>query len=214
MVDNDLKMIKKCIFIGPPEAGKTSLRRFFFEGIPAEDLINKSEKPTIGLKYFNYEYLYSLPASKKTNHQPEKIPIALTIVDSAGQSLTDWLDDKKERVFPGADIIFYVFDVSDWLDKNKKAVVQDNIMQIYERRLELAPESYFYIIAHKFDKIPQGKPFRNQMKRRIKQEMNEYVFDKMTKYLDFDIYITSLYEEYATDTFITLVNLLTDLAKL
>ena len=85
------------------------------------------------------------------------------------------------------------------------------IMEIYNQRLALAPESTFYIIAHKFDLIPQGKTYRDQMRKKIKKELNDYVFDKMMKFLDFEIYVTSLEEDYVNDTFLTILNLTTDL---
>ena len=109
------KMIKKVLFLGPAEAGKTSLRKFFFEGVPATQLLKESELPTVGLKYLKYDYMYSFPTKEKDDR--EKIPLSLSVVDSAGQNLKEWLTERKERVFPGSDIIFFIFDVSHWLDE-------------------------------------------------------------------------------------------------
>ncbi|MFX0101223.1 MAG: hypothetical protein ACFFCS_16740 [Candidatus Hodarchaeota archaeon] len=161
----------------------------------------------VGLKYLKYDYMYSFPTDKKDDR--EKIPLSLSVVDSAGQNLKDWLSERKDRVFPGSDIIFFIFDVSEWLEDATRTEIQDMIMEIYNQRLELAPESTFYIIAHKFDKI-EGKA-RDQMRKQIKKELNDYVFDKMMKFLDFEIYITSLEEDYVNDTFLTILNLTTDL---
>jgi hypothetical protein len=49
------------------------------------------------------------------------------------------------------------------------------------------------------------------MAKRIKRELNEYVFDKMLKYLDFNVYLTSIQESFAEETFLTLINITTDL---
>ena len=200
--------MQKILFLGPPEAGKTSLRKFLFENVPAKELLEQPEAPTVGIKYNQYEYVTTLPADK-SGPQGEKVPVQLSVLDSAGQYLGKWLNERKDRVFPGSDLIFFIFDVSTWLDDTKREEIEDAIMKIYNARMELAEGSSFYIIGHKFDLLPEGKTYREQMAKRIKREMNEYVFDKMLKYLDFDVYLTSLY--YEQDTFLTLINLTTDL---
>jgi len=205
-----LMTTSKILFLGPPEAGKTSLRRFLFEGVPAQDLLDNPEAPTIGMKYSAYNYITTKPADKK-GKKGENIPFSLSVVDSAGQNLDEWLSERKDRVFPGTDIIFLIFDVSDYLDEEKKQYICDLVMKIYNARMELAPESSFYIIGHKFDKIPEGQSYREQMAKRIKRELNEYVFDKMLKYLDFNVYLTSIQEAFAEETFLTLINITTDL---
>jgi len=202
--------VRKILFIGPPEAGKSSLRKFLFEGVTAEELLESPEAPTIGLKFNTYNYVSTKPAAKN-GKEGEKVPMDLSIVDSAGQNLAEWLDTKKDRVFPGSDVIFFIFDVSDWLDDENRPVIEDLIMNIYNTRVELAPESSFYIIGHKADKLPEGATYREQMIKRIKRELNDYVFDKMLKYLDFNVYITSIKEEFAQDAFLTLLNLSVDL---
>ncbi len=205
----------KILFMGPAEAGKTTLRKFLFEGIPAQELLEHPEVPTVGLKYNAYAYVSTKRTEKidkdKKVKKGEVVPISLSVVDSAGQNLDGWLNERKERVFPGADIIFFIFDVSEWLQDDKKKNLCELIMRIYNTRLELAPESSFYIVGHKFDKVPEGKTYRESMSKRIKHELNEYIFDKMLKYLDFNIYLTSIQEEFADETFLTLINLTTDL---
>nr|MDO8118821.1 GTPase [Candidatus Sigynarchaeota archaeon] len=202
----------KILFIGPPEAGKTTLRKFLFEGIPAQELLVHPESPTVGLKYNAYAYVSTKRAgTDKKAKKGEVVPISLSVVDSAGQNLDEWLNERKDRVFPGTDVIFFIFDVSDWLQDDKRKDLCDLIMRIYNARLELAPESSFYIVGHKFDKIPEGKTYRDAMSKRIKRELNEYIFDKMLKYLDFNVYITSIQEEFADEAFLTLINLTTDL---
>jgi GTPase SAR1 family protein len=203
--------VRKILFLGPPEAGKTSLRKFLFEGVAAEDLLAQSEAPTIGLKYSTYNYVQTMPTDKEKKKGGEKVPVDLSVVDAAGQNLADWLDEKKERVFPGCDVIFLIFDVSDWLDDEKRSEIEDLIMNVYNARVELAPESSFFIIGHKADLLPEGQTYREQMVKRIKKELNDYVFDKMMKYLDFAVYITSIKEEFAQDAFLTLLNLTVDL---
>jgi hypothetical protein len=201
--------------MGPAEAGKTTLRKFLFEGVPAQELLEHPETPTVGLKYNAYAYVSTKRGQKgekdKKTKKGEVVPISLSIVDSAGQNIEEWLNERKERVFPGADIIFFIFDVSDWLQDEKKAYLCSLIMRIYNARVELAPESSFYIIGHKFDRVPEGHTYRESMAKRIKHELNEYIFDKMLKYLDFNIYLTSIQEDFADETFLTLINLTADL---
>jgi len=206
-------LIRKVIFLGPPEAGKTSLRKFLFENIPAQELLDQSQAPTIGLKNSIFAYTHILPATlTKKGKVNQEIPLNLNIVDSAGQQLEDWLiGPRKARVFGGADMVFFIFDVTDFLDETKKLIILDTIVKVFEARQEFAPESAFYIIGHKFDLVPEGIGFRDQLVKNIKKEVRAFVYESMSKYNDFEVYITSLTEEYANETYATLLTLTTDI---
>ena len=48
---SDVQLVKKILLFGPPEAGKTTLRKFIFEGTPPGKLVEEPELPTIGITY-------------------------------------------------------------------------------------------------------------------------------------------------------------------
>nr|MDO8119473.1 hypothetical protein [Candidatus Sigynarchaeota archaeon] len=106
-------MTKKILLLGPPAAGKTSLRKFFFEGISAEQLLLQSEPASIGMKYSHYEYIYMYPFEKEGNI-PEKTPFNLAVVDTAGQELDKWLGEQQYQVFVSADVVIFMFELKQW----------------------------------------------------------------------------------------------------
>ena len=88
--------IKKIVFVGPPASGKTSIRRFFFEGIPADDILQTSESPTIGVKYNRYNYVCAAPIEKK-GKTVEKIPVEVVMLDTSGQELERFITTHATR---------------------------------------------------------------------------------------------------------------------
>lgn len=199
------------MFIGPPNVGKTSLRKFLFEGVPADTILEESELPTIGIKYSRYEYVYSYPFEKDGN-SPEKIPVELAMLDTSGQELEKILTtNTREKVFSNADIILFIFDVSEWENETRREYLMDFISFVNDARIELAPESTYHVIGHKYDNFPGGIDDMDKVKAAIKNDLDDYVFQKTGKMLGFDIILTSLKKEYRRESFHTLLDLTTDL---
>ncbi|HME52303.1 MAG TPA: hypothetical protein VKM55_08800 [Candidatus Lokiarchaeia archaeon] len=201
--------MKKIIFLGPPGAGKTTIRRFFFEGIPADLLMKRQEPPSIGLKHDNFEYLLMYPVEIE-GKRPEQIPFQLTLLDTSGQELEKWFTTSRDDVFPGADIIFFIFDASDWNDDVKRQFVCDHVWFIFKTRNELAPDALFYILAHKFDKIAAKNVKIDATERHIREDLKDYIFRKKELIIDFNVHLTSLEKKYRNQTFSTLLELMTN----
>ena len=203
-------MFNKIIILGPAAAGKTSMRKFFFEAVPADDLLKSSEPPTIGLNYNRFGYLYRYPIQKR-GENPQKFPIKLVVIDTAGQEVNRWLNESKEHVFNGADLILYLFDVSDWSDVEKKENVKDLFKKVYYAILEKAPNATIYILGHKFDKIKEGRPVKEKLKKQIRMELIEYIHDELNVKIDFDVFLTSLDKRYRAETFYNMLDITTSL---
>ncbi len=202
-------MVKKIAFIGPPAAGKTTLRRFFFEGIPADLLMKRQEPPSIGLKHDVFEYLFMYPAETK-KPSPAKIPFKLALVDTSGQEMEKWVTTQRKEVFPGTDIIFFIFDASEWADPAHRQIICDYIWFVLKTRNELAPSALFFILAHKYDKIAGRKSDIDADRRDIAEGIKDYIFKKKELVVDLHVAVTSLHKKYRSHTFTTLLNLMTD----
>ncbi|MEX2681296.1 MAG: Rab family GTPase [Candidatus Sigynarchaeota archaeon] len=206
--------MKKVVLVGPPNSGKTSLRRFFFEGVPADKILSEQEAPTIGVKYNRFNYVYSYPV-EKDGVTPEKIPVELALVDTSGQELEKFLTTSAgEQVFKGADIVLFVLDVSEWENEMRREYLMDFICFTNTARLEKAPQSVFHVVGHKYDLVPGGKASLEGTRSRIKNELQDYAFKKTRKFLDFNVHLTSLAKEYRRDTFQDMLDLTTNLLSI
>ncbi|HME55056.1 MAG TPA: Rab family GTPase [Candidatus Lokiarchaeia archaeon] len=203
--------MKKIAFIGPPNAGKTSLRKFLFEGISADTILESPDLPTIGIKYSRYDYVYSYPF-EKDGTAPEKIPIELAMLDTSGQELESLLTtSNREKVFSNADVILFIFDVSEWEDEVRREYLMDFILFVNDARIELAPDSTYHVIGHKYDTHSAGFDAMDKVRAAIQSELDEYMFQKTGKMLRLDVYLTSLQKEYRRESFHALLDLTTDL---
>lgn len=204
---NDVNdMTKKIVLFGPPEVGKTSMRKFFFEGISADDLLEKSEMPTRGLKFNRYEYLYSHPI-RREDEEPEKIPMELSVVDTSGQEMETWLTVSKEKVFGKTDIIIFVFDVSRYADEYKQYLL-DLISFVNNAKNDMSPESEFYVLGNKYDKALSDGVEKEELKKTIQKDIKDYLLKKDQIETDIDVIITSLDKDFRKDTFQILMKII------
>jgi GTPase SAR1 family protein len=202
-------VVKKIVFLGPAAAGKTTLRRFFFEGIPSDLLMKRQEPPSIGLKFATYDYLFMYPAEIRKTLR-EQVPFKLALVDTSGQEMEKWVTTQRREVFSGADIILFIFDVSEWADPVKKQFIFDYIWFVFKTRNEIAPSSLFFIIAHKYDKIARNRDNVIDVQRKITEDIKDYLFQKKELILDLTVAVTSLHKNYRNHTFSTLLNFMTN----
>lgn len=128
-------MPKKIIFIGPPKAGKTTLRKIFFEGENASRLLEYSPEPT---------------------HGQESVILDLSesvgIFDLAGQENQRWLETDEKSIFYDSEIIIVVIDIT-----SSSIEILEFIKKVIKIRNELIPSTYIYILLHKVDLITRNK---------------------------------------------------------
>jgi len=124
-------MSKKIIFTGPPQVGKTTLRKIFFEG----------ENPTKLLEY-----------SLTPTHGKETILLKLKenvgVFDLAGQENQRWYETEAKSIFLDAHIIICVLDISSPVES-----LVGFAKKLLKLRQETTPSSFVYLLLHKTDLI-------------------------------------------------------------
>ena len=128
-------MSKKIIFTGPPQVGKTTLRKIFFEGENPSKLLEYSLTPTHGSE--------SILLKLKEN---------VGVFDLAGQENQRWFETEAKSIFIDAHIIICVLDITAPLDE-----MVNFTKKLLELRQETTPNSYVYILLHKTDLISNDK---------------------------------------------------------
>jgi len=133
--------VGKIVIVGPPGAGKTTLRKVFFEGSSAKTLLEYALEPT---------------------HGQESILLNLSktvgVFDLAGQENERWLESEEKDIFLDSKIIITVVEIG----KGDEEIVQF-VKRVIEIRDELTPDSIIYLFIHKIDLIP----YEELMKRQI-----------------------------------------------
>ncbi|MFX0103451.1 MAG: hypothetical protein ACFFCS_28070 [Candidatus Hodarchaeota archaeon] len=200
-------MDKKIVIIGPYAAGKTSLRKFFFERVSAEDVLKSPGLPTVSFRYHRYDYLYSRPF-EKAGETAEKIPTSLSVVDTSGQEIEKWYIMLKDKIFPRSDIVLFVFDVSEWDDEIKGEYIKDLISFVIDTREELAPGSSFHVLAHKFDKIGKDGSLKEEWEQKVRSELEGYLEKKRGEATSVEVIVTSLHDAFKIETFLSLLRIL------
>jgi GTPase SAR1 family protein len=126
-------MGKKIVFTGPASAGKTSLRKIFFEYQNADDLLKYAIEPTFGVE----SILVNLGKS-------------VGIFDLAGQENDRWLEGEERDVFCDASVIIIVVDVS--------APIGDSIgfvNRVLHVKAEIRSLAMTFLLVHKIDLVSE-----------------------------------------------------------
>ena len=165
-------MSKKIIFIGPPGAGKTTLRKVFFEGENSNKLLEYALEPTFGEE----SLIMRLPG----------ISEEIGVFDLAGQENERWLNSDDKDVFYNTKVVILVMDASLSLD-----YIRDFIKKVLEVRDELIFSTIVYVLMHKIDLITPKKI--EEIKAIIRSEFPK---TDLTKFI-----FTSLKKRYFKQTF-------------
>ncbi len=127
-------MVRKIVLAGPMEVGKSTLRKWFFEGTPAYQLLENPLEPTMGFETFNYKLF------KK-----------LGVFDLAGQELARWFNGEA-TIFNNSDVIINVLDAASSTED-----LLDYIDQALEVQEKKAPDSEIFFLIHKIDLLQESE---------------------------------------------------------
>ncbi len=172
-------MSKKVIFVGPSAAGKTTLRKIFFEGENASKLLEYALEPTYGEE----SLILRLPGLNEE----------VGIFDLAGQENHRWLETEDKSIFLNTKVIMVIIDVTSDFD-----FIKNFIRKILEIRNQLTPNSFIYVLIHKIDLVGHKKirDIRTGIRSAFPKE-------NLIKFL-----FTSLKKEYITQTFSHFIDIL------
>jgi hypothetical protein len=186
------KASKKILIIGFAGAGKTCIKKVFFEGEDPKKLLSElgSPEPTFGVQHYNYSWLDT----------------EIGTVDSSGQEFERYISGdsfEREITFGSSDTVIYVFDINNWLNEREKVI--ENLKKIITTRDEIAPNAKLYSFCHKIDLITENTEKRagifSDIKKQLQTELNiKTVF-------------TSIEPKYIHTLFRSLQIILNDLSK-
>ncbi|MFX1571060.1 MAG: ADP-ribosylation factor-like protein, partial [Promethearchaeota archaeon] len=172
-------MSKKIIFIGPPSAGKTTLRKVFFEGESSTKLLEYAIQPTYGEE----SLILRLPGLNQD----------VGIFDLAGQENERWLETEEKSIFIETKLILIVIDITS----NSEESVEF-IKKLVDLRNEVTPLAYIFVLLHKIDLVSEKKI--REYKLIIN---NEFADVDQAEFL-----FTSLKREYFPQTFSYFINIM------
>lgn len=158
---------RKLVFVGPPETGKTTIKKVIFSGTDPMKLLENPLKPTRGLEPSLHSWL----------------DLKLGIFDSPGQEIQILLENEKvqAKTFGDANVIIYLIDFKKWQEKKDDLLQQ--IKHIKDILKENVKNPNFVIFFHKIDLIP--KDSREDIMESIRTEISEKI--------DAPLYFTSIY---------------------
>lgn len=183
-----LNLPKKIIFTGPPNSGKTTIIKVFFEKINPINILNISNpvlEPTRGAEINVYNLFNS----------------EIGIFDLAGQENKDWYGEGKD-IFNDSDMILLIFDVTTEL----KDIIRD-IVSINDIIQHVCKDAILYVILHKIDLKP--KLYLIQKLSYIKK----WLEDKYPSLKKFEIITTSIKEDYFIESYIKIQNIMIDMIR-
>jgi len=172
-------MSEKIIFVGPSGAGKTTLRRVFFEGESSTKLLEYALEPTYGEE----SLIMRLPGLNQD----------VGIFDLAGQENKRWLDTDEKRIFIGTKLILVVIDIISSYNEIFKFV-----RKIIDLRNTITPSTYIFVLLHKIDLVSEKKI--REIKSLVK---NEFSNETLINFL-----FTSLKREFFTQTFSNFIDIM------
>ena len=181
--------MKKIILLGPPSAGKTSIRKFFFEDTPIAELLKPlSLEPTIGVSWHNYE-LYNTK---------------IGVVDTSGQEILNI--SSEEYIFIGADAVIFIFDVLQFQESKLLQLEFINYLVEIVARRDVLEENYdIYVFVHKMDVVEQGKV--EETKSKISSTIIKGMKDKFGSDMRLKINFTSINKAIVDSTYNLLKNI-------
>ena len=173
---------KKLVLVGPPGVGKSTIKEIFFNKKSPTQLLEMPLDPSRGInsEVFSYD----------NSH--------LGIFDLAGQENSSWFSKKGSEIFEKSNAIICIFDISNSLES-----IFEFLIKIHKLKEELdLSKCYFSAFLHKADK---GNPsYVNQKIKRIQ----EFFSTQKIMGAEFQIFKTSITEDFFYNTFYTISKIL------
>ncbi|MHA1720493.1 MAG: GTPase domain-containing protein [Promethearchaeota archaeon] len=124
-------MAIKLVLVGPMDVGKSTLRKWLFEGESIFKLLENPLEPTYGVENYSYHLFLK----------------DIGVFDLAGQENEKWFQERPD-VFNESDLILNVLDA-----RFAPKIISDKINLAYKVESKQAPQSSFFFLIHKIDLI-------------------------------------------------------------
>ncbi|TFH27183.1 MAG: hypothetical protein E4G98_06370, partial [Promethearchaeota archaeon] len=173
-------MSKKLILVGPSGVGKSTLRKWLFEGEDALKLLENPLEPTYGFENFSYKMLKNLG-----------------VFDLAGQEFERWFEEEQE-ILDESDIIINVMDA-----RNATKILTDYVLKAMTLQKHRSPTANIFFLIHKVDLIDEIK------KTKIENALDNLTKEILLNHnFTLNWYFTSIKSEYlstAVNAFVELM---------
>ncbi len=126
-----MDLAKKFVLVGPMEVGKSTLRKWLFEGDSAIRLLENPLEATHGIENYSYKLLLN----------------DIGVFDLAGQENEKWFNEKLD-VFNESDVIINVLDA-----RFAPKIIAEKIDLALKVETQQAPKSHLFFLIHKIDLI-------------------------------------------------------------
>jgi GTPase SAR1 family protein len=149
-------MRTKIILVGPPAAGKTTIRKLFFEGENSSNLLEYALQPTFGEESLIFRTLKE----------------EIGIFDLAGQENERWLESNEKAIFNNTKSIIVIIEISEDIEK-----ILNFIDKVIHVKKEMSSSAHLFVLIHKIDLKTQfnlkriKKNLNNQIKKRDIQKL-------------------------------------------
>ena len=178
---------KKILLIGPPSAGKTTIKQVFFEKVNPYKLINNTLPPTRGIN----SKVYTLN------------DFEIGVFDLAGQENKNWFSNDRD-VFLNSNLIICVFDVNTYIKDMKDFFMK--LIKLY-KQVNLTNCS-IVIFLHKVDLIE-----KLLLHHKIKA-FNDFIEREIPTRKIIKIFHTSIAPDFFLETFDHIAEILRELLSI
>jgi len=145
----------KIVFMGFPNAGKTSVKRFFFENLKTDAILSSTISPTEGFETNLYDI----------------IDVRISHYDTSGQELQYWFSSES-NVLLESELVIFFFSVNDWLER--KDSVKDYLEKLHTLLEKEKSIKKATIFCHKIDILEQTNE-KSVVLEDFKKEIRDFV---------------------------------------
>ena len=176
---------KKLLLVGPPGAGKTTIKKVYFDKKEPLELVKYPISPSRGLSTDTYSYSNS----------------NLGIFDLAGQENNQWFSDRGKDVFKSSSAILCIFDITSSLE-----LILEFLIKLYKIKKELKLHScHISVFLHKIDKATPSYVGYKLL------SLKKFIIEQHILKEDIQVYETSIDQNYFYNTFSIISSILHDL---
>ncbi|KKN57277.1 hypothetical protein LCGC14_0563580 [marine sediment metagenome] len=175
-------LYKKIILVGPPNSGKTSMKKVFFDNLDPSNILKNPLTPTMGCEIHTFNIMKN----------------KISFFDLAGQENKRWMTEDK-NIFKKSNLIICIFEIQ----KSLEEIIQflEGIRQILKKYH--LKEISIYIFLNKIDL--RSKSYSDLKKNSLIKNLKQFPL-KFS-----DVELTSIEAEYFYKTYKKIIEIINNL---